>query len=406
MNIMKFDIPGIEDLDVNGKKILLRVDFNVPLSKDGSTITDETRITASLPTIQHLLNRGASLIIVSHMGRPKGKDDKSLSLQIVADRLQTHLKDAKVHFSPEAIGSEAEKHAAALAKGDVLVLENIRFYEEETAKDKKVREDFAKKITKMADIYVDDAFGAAHRAHASIVEFAEQLPAYAGFLLKKEIDVIQKILNAPERPFVAIIGGSKVSSKIAVLENLITKVDTILIGGAMAYTFLKARGLETGTSLVEPDFFTAAHQILEKADYHKCKILLPEDHVTASEFSEKGKIKKTTDKNIPDGFMGMDIGPKSIDSYTKAIKDAKTVLWNGPMGVFEMDSFAQGTVEVAKAMAKVKGTTVVGGGDSVFAAAKAGVTDKMTHVSTGGGATLEFLEGKELPGVKILDKKK
>lgn len=382
----------------------MRVDFNVPLDKETGKITDETRIVATLPTIEYILGKGGALIIMAHMGRPKDENDKSLSLKVVADRLQEHLKNSSVQFSPQATGAEAEKMASALENGNVLILENIRFYPAETSKDKAEREKFAKGLTKMADIYVDDAFGASHRAHASIVECAEQLPAYAGFLLKKEIDILQKMLNNPERPFVAIVGGSKVSGKLDVLQNLITKVDTILIGGAMAYTFLKARGLEVGTSLVETDYLSAAHQVLEKGDFHKCKVLIPEDHVISNEFSEKGKIKKTSDKNIPDGFMGMDIGPKTADIYAKAIKGAKTVLWNGPMGVFEMDSFAKGTLEIAKAMAKVNGTTVVGGGDSVFAVTKSGVADKMTHISTGGGATLEFLEGKELPGVKVLSK--
>ncbi len=399
---MSMNMPGIDDLEVKGKKVFVRVDFNVPLDKATGAITDDTRITASLPTLEYLLNRGGALVLVSHMGRPKEGFDKSLSLEKVATKLQTYLKKNNVSFCDEAIGDKAAKAVAALEAGQVLLLENIRFYKEETSKEEAVRSAFAKKLMKGIDLYVNDAFGAAHRAHASIVECAKLVPAYAGFLLKKEIEVLETILTRPERPFVAVIGGAKISSKLAVLENLLPKVDAILVGGAMAYTFLKARAIETGSSMVEKEFLSAAFQIVDKAVYLQKELYLPEDHIISTEFSAKGKIKKTSDKNIPDLFMGMDIGPKTIDRYTDIIKKAKTVLWNGPMGVFEMDEFAKGTIAIAKAMAKVKGTTVVGGGDSVYAVNKAGVAHKMTHISTGGGATLEYLEGKQLPGVAVL----
>ncbi|MCB1199361.1 MAG: phosphoglycerate kinase [Leptospiraceae bacterium] len=395
-------VPGIETLEVNGKKVLVRVDFNVPLDKKTGEITDTTRITASLPTLEDLLNKGASLILISHLGRPKGVRDESLSLAKVAEKLQTLLPSIKVHFCSESIGKSASEMSANLKRGEILLLENIRFYAQETSKEKPERIKFAKELTSMADAYVDDAFGACHRAHASIVECAELLPAAAGHLLKKEIQILQSLVTKPERPFVAIIGGAKVSSKIAVLENLIQKVDSILIGGAMAYTFLKSRAIDVGTSLVEKEQLSPAFQIIDKAGYYQKNFMLPEDHVIASEFSERAKIKKTSNKTIPPTFMGMDIGPKTIEKYEKVIKEAKTVLWNGPMGVFEMKPFAAGTMAMAKAMSKVKGTTVVGGGDSVAAVNLAGLGGKMTHISTGGGATLEFLEGKKLPGVEVL----
>lgn len=396
-------LPSIEQADVAGKKVLLRVDFNVPLDKKTGAISDDTRMVKTLPTIELLLNRGAALILISHLGRPEKKGDPALSLEPVAAHLGKLLPGRTVLFAAEAIGPVAEELAGKLKAGELLVLENIRYYDEETSKDEKVRAEFAKKLCKLADVYVDDAFGAAHRAHASIYECAKLLPSYAGLLLKKEIDILQKLMTDPPRPFVAVIGGAKVSSKLAVLENLITKADSILIGGAMAYTFLKSRLIDVGNSMIEKDYLSQAFQIIDKASFNKRELLLPEDHVVSSEFGEKGKIK-TVKKSIPDGFMGMDIGPKTIDRYTKVIKGAKTVLWNGPMGVFEMKKFSAGTFAIAKAMAKVKGTTIVGGGDSIFALTQAGLEDKMTHVSTGGGATLEYLEGKKLPGVEALMK--
>lgn len=395
-------IKGIESLDARGKKIIVRVDFNVPLDKTNGNITDDTRIQKALPTIDHLLKNGAALILVSHMGRPKGQKDEFLTMKKTSDRLSEILSDVKIHFSENAIGKEAEEKAAQLQSGEILVLENIRFYSEETSKDKLERQKFAKALAKLGDVYVDDAFGSCHRAHASIVELAELLPAYAGLLLKKEIDMLETILKKPQKPFVAIIGGAKVSSKITVLERLIEKVDVILIGGAMAYTFLKSRLINTGSSMIENEFLSKAFQIIDKAHYHETKFLLPEDHIIANEFSEKAKTK-TSSKEIPEGWMGMDIGPKTIDKYTKMIKEAKTILWNGPMGVFEMQPFAKGTNSIAKALTKMKGISVVGGGDSVSAVKNAGVEDKITHVSTGGGATLEYLEGKTLPGIAILE---
>lgn len=396
-------LPSIEQVDFSGKKVLLRVDFNVPLDKATGAISDDTRIVKSLPTIELLLSRGAAVILVSHLGRPERKGDPALSLKNVATHLGKLLPGRKIEFASEAVGAIPEKLAAELKAGEILVLENIRYYDEETSKDEKVRTEFAKKLCKLADIYVDDAFGAAHRAHASIYECAKILPGYAGLLLKKEIDVLEKLITNPPRPFVAVIGGSKVSSKLAVLENLVLKADAILIGGAMAYTFLKSRLIEVGNSMVEKDYLSQAFQIVDKAAYNKHELILPEDHIVSSEFGEKGKIK-TVKRAIPDGFMGMDIGPKTRDRYASVIKKANTVLWNGPMGVFEMKKFSEGTYAIAKAMSKVKGSTIVGGGDSIFALTQSGLEDKMTHVSTGGGATLEYLEGKKLPGVVALQK--
>ena len=394
-------LPGIEHIDLKGKKVLLRVDFNVPLDSSTGRVTDATRIEKSLPTLELITKKGAAVIIISHLGRPMKKNDPSLSLKVVSETLAQKMPRHTVTFCPEVIGPVAENAAKALKGGDILVLENIRYYDEETSKEEKIRTDFAKKLCKMADIYVNDAFGAAHRAHASIFECAKILPAYAGLLLKREIEVLQNILSKPAKPFVAVIGGSKVSSKLAVLDNLITKADAILIGGAMAYTFLKSRAIEVGTSMIEREFLAQAFQIIDKAAFHQCELVLPDDHIVASDFSENGKIK-TVGKTIPDGFMGMDIGPKTAEKYAKIIKGAKTVLWNGPMGVFEMKKFSKGTFEIAKAMAKVKGSTIVGGGDSIYALAESGLEDKMSHVSTGGGATLEYLEGKKLPGVAVL----
>jgi len=402
-------LPSLDQFDVAGKKVLLRVDFNVPLEKAAAspgspqtaTIADDTRIVKSLPTIEQLIAKGAAIVIITHLGRPEKKGDPKLSVKPIAEHLAKLLPNTRVDFASEAVGPIPEGLAANLKPGEILVLENIRYYDEETAKDEKVRNDFAKKLCKLADFYCNDAFGAAHRAHASIYECAKLLPSFAGLLLKREIEVLEKIMTNPARPFVAVIGGSKVSSKLAVLENLVVKADSILIGGAMAYTFLKSRLVDVGNSMIEKEFLSNAFQIVDKAAFNKHELLLPEDHIVASEFSEKAKIK-TVKRFIPDGFMGMDIGPKTADHYAKVIKNAKTVLWNGPMGVFEMKKFSAGTFAIAKAMAKVKGSTVVGGGDSIYALKQSGLEDKMTHVSTGGGATLEYLEGKKLPGVEAL----
>lgn len=395
---MKTQISTIEGLNVDDKIVLLRVDFNVPFDKNTGEISDTTRIERSLPTIQYLLNDGAALVIMSHLGRPKGKD-KSLSLEPVAKKL-AELLNQEIDFSG-SIDQESVKKARQLKAGDILVLENLRYYKEETSKEIAERKGFAELLASHADAYVDDAFGACHREHASIFDIAKLLPSYAGLLLKKEIDILEMIFSKAEKPFVAIIGGAKVSSKIGVLDKLIKKVDSVLIGGGMAYTFLKARAIEVGNSLTEPDYYSKAFQIVDKADYHHCQLLLPEDHIAGSEFSEKAK-KKTVGREVPNGFMGLDIGPKTIDKYIKVIKNAKTVLWNGPMGVFEMKPFSKGTMKIAKALTKVKGTTIIGGGDSIAAVNQAGVADKMTHISTGGGAKLEFLEGRKLPGIEAL----
>jgi len=396
-------IQGIDSISDDSKRAILRVDFNVPLDSEGQ-ITDDTRIQKSLPTIEYLLGKkDLGIVLLAHLGRPKGSRVAKYSLKPVLEKLKQVLPKVNILFCDDVTSVQAKKQAKNLQPGEILFCENIRYYEEETSKDDNEREAFAKTISELGDVYVDDAFGACHRKHASIFDIAKFLPGYAGMLLKKEIEILESILKKPERPFVAIIGGSKVSSKIAVLKNLLNKVDTILIGGAMAYTFQKARALEVGTSMVENDFLSEAFQIVDKADYNQVEFKLPEDHIVASEFSEKGKIK-TSPKLISVGFMGMDIGPKTRDTYSKVIKNAKTVLWNGPMGVFEMDKFAKGTMAVAKALTKVKGTTVVGGGDSVYAIKKAGLEDKVTHISTGGGATLEFIEGKTLPGIAALEK--
>ena len=392
-------IPNIENLTVRDKRVVVRVDFNVPVDKDTGEISDTTRIERTIPTLQYLLNKGASLVLISPFGRPKGKD-ASLSLKKVSEALQTLMPGNKVLFAGN-ISEESVKQSKALQPAELLLLENIRFYKEETSKEKAERRKLAELLAKHGDIYVDDAFGACHREHASIVELAELLPSYAGLLLKKEVEILTKVLSNPERPFVAVIGGAKVSSKIAVLENLIKKVNTILIGGGMAYTFLKSRALNIGNSMTEQELLTKAFQIIDKADYHKCEFILPEDHIAGNEFSNNAKTK-TTGREIPSGYMGLDIGPKTIDRFTRVLKNAKTVLWNGPMGVFEMDKFSKGTLKIAKAISKVKGTTIVGGGDSILAVNQAGVADKMTHISTGGGATLEFLEGRSLPGVASL----
>ncbi|MDH5716077.1 MAG: phosphoglycerate kinase [Spirochaetia bacterium] len=394
------DLPNIKHAEVNGKKVLLRVDFNVPFDKNTGIITDETRIKKSIPTIEYLLNNGASVILISHMGRPNGKKDEQFSLVKVIDIIKKYIKQ-DIIFCEETTGEKAKSMAENLKSSEVLLLENIRFKAEETSKNKEERESLAKELSELGDIYVDDAFGCCHREHASIVELAELLPSYAGFLLHREIEMLDKVLTKPERPFVVVIGGSKVSTKIKLLETFVTKVDTILVGGAMAYTILKARLLEIGSSLIEREFLSNAFQLVDKASYHKCQFVLPEDHIIADEFSENAKIKKTG-KEIPAGWMGMDIGPKTADKYEKIIKEAKTVLWNGPMGVFEMSKFDKGTMAVAKAVAKCKGITIAGGGDSYYAAKKAGIEDKITHLSTGGGAMLEYIEGKKLPGIQVL----
>ena len=387
---------SITDLDLAGKKVFIRVDFNVPI-KDGR-ITEDTRIRASLPTIQYALDKGATVILASHLGRPKGKPNPEYSLRPAAARLSS-LVGRPVVFAEDSIGEPAAS-AIASAPGGVVLLENLRFHAEEEKNDP----GFAKSLAELADVYINDAFGSAHRAHAStegIVRHVRQ--AAAGLLMAKEVEYLGRVLENPERPFVAILGGAKVSDKLEVIENLIPRVDALLIGGAMAYTFFKAQGLPVGRSLVEEDLVETARDLVRRAEARQLRFELPVDHLVAPKL-EAGAPSETlavTDPAIGDR-MGLDIGPKTVQSYRDVVLGAKTVIWNGPMGVFEIDQFATGTIEVAKAVASVKGTTVIGGGDSIAAVVKAGVADRITHISTGGGASLEFLGGRTLPGVEAL----
>lgn len=387
----------VKDADLKNKKVIMRADFNVPL-KDGK-ITDDTRIQAALPTIQYILEQeGASLILMTHLGRPKGEGfEPSFSLKPIALRL-SELLGKEVKMAPDCVGSETEALAKGLKAGDVLLLENLRFNKAE----KKNDEGFSGQLASMADIYVNDAFGTAHRAHASTEGIAHKLPAYAGFLIEKEIKFLGGVVENPVKPFVAIIGGAKVSTKISVLENLLPKVDTFVIGGGMAYTFLKVQGHSIGKSLVEEDYMNTAKSLLDKAAEKGVEIILPEDHVVAGEFSENAAAESVDDVNIPGDKLAMDIGPKTLAKVKDRIMNAKTIVWNGPMGVFEFDAFAKGTLEVANAVAQSSATSVVGGGDSVAAVNKFGLAPKIDHVSTGGGASLEFLEGKVLPGIDAI----
>ena len=387
----------IKEADLKGKRVVIRVDFNVPV-KDG-VVKDATRIKAALPTIKYILDEGASVVVMSHFGRPKGQKNPDFSMAPIAKEFEK-LLGRPVKLAPDVIGPEVEAEVKALKPGEVLLLENVRFYKEEEAND----EGYAKALASYGDIYCNDAFGTAHRAHASTEGISHFLPSYAGFLIEKEVKFMAPLLENPEKPFVAVIGGSKVSSKITVLESLVKTCDTIVIGGGMAYTFLSVLGKEIGKSLFEPDYVDTAKAFLAKAAEKGVKVILPVDHVCAAEFSETAAPVAVDDVNIPADLMGMDIGPKTVSLIVEEIKKAKSVVWNGPMGVFEFEAFSKGTGEVAKALAASDAISVVGGGDSVAAINKFGLADKISHVSTGGGASLEFLEGKTLPGIKALEK--
>lgn len=388
----------MNDVEVQGKRVFVRVDFNVPM-EDGK-ITDETRIKAALPTIQALVEKGAKVILASHLGRPKGEVKDEFRLTAVGERL-SELLGKNVQKLDESIGETVEKAVEAMQDGDVILLENVRFHKGEEKNDPALAESFAK----LADVYVNDAFGAAHRAHASTEGIAEYLPAVSGLLMEKELDVLGKALSNPERPFTAIIGGAKVKDKIGVIENLLEKVDHLIIGGGLSYTFIKAQGYEIGTSLLEEDKIELAKSFIEKAAEKGVKLHMPVDAVVANEFSKDAETKVVDIDQIPSDWMGLDIGPKTVEEYADVIKNSKLIMWNGPMGVFEMDKFANGTKGVAKAMAETNGYTIIGGGDSAAAVEKFHVADQMDHISTGGGASLEFMEGKELPGVVALNDK-
>ncbi len=386
----------VKDTQVAGKRVLVRADFNVPLNEAGE-ITDDTRIRAALPTIEYLRNQGAMVILCSHLGRPKGKVVEAMRLTPVAKRL-SELLQAPVTKTENCIGSEVERVAAAMKPGDVVLLENLRFHAEETENDP----GFAQQLAALADVYVNDAFGTAHRAHASTEGVAHYLPAVAGFPMKRELTFLGKALAEPTPPFVAILGGAKVSDKIGVIENLLPKVDYLIVGGGMANTFLKAQGHEVGESLVENDKLDLAKDLLKRAGG---KLVLPVDVVVADAFAADARHNTVAIDRVPDNWRILDIGPKSVERFQKMLQTAKTVVWNGPMGVFEFPSFAAGTVAIAKALAGTTATTIIGGGDSAAAVKQAGLTESMTHISTGGGASLEFLEGKVLPGVAALQDK-
>lgn len=390
----------IEDIDVKGKKVLARCDFNVPL-KDGE-ITNDKRIVAALPTIKYLMEHGAKVILCSHLGRPKGEYKPEFSLAPVAKRLSEYLGvEVKLAEDAEVVGPNAKAMAAELKDGEVMLLENVRYRAEET----KNEENFSKELASLADIFVNDAFGTAHRAHCSTTGVAAYLPAVCGYLIQKEIKFMGGALANPKRPLVAILGGAKVSDKIGVIENLIDKCDTIIIGGGMAYTFMKYLGHNIGTSLLEADWVEKAGEMMKKAEDKGVKFLIPVDNKVGKEYDENTEAKVVSSDDIPDGWMGLDIGPETQEVFANAIKCAGTVIWNGPMGVSEWDNFAAGTICVAKAVADSGAISIIGGGDSVAAVTKLGFADKMSHISTGGGASLEFLEGKDLPGICALQDK-
>lgn len=389
----------IEDIQVSGKRVLVRCDFNVPLDEN-KNITDENRIVGALPTIKYLMNQGAKVILCSHLGRPKGEFNPKYSLKPVAKRL-SELLGKEVVMAEDVIGESAKAAVAAMKDGDVVLLENVRYHKEEEKNDP----EFAKALASLADIFVNDAFGTAHRAHASTAGVADYLPAVAGYLIQKEIEVMGKALSNPERPFIAILGGAKVSDKIGVIENLLDKVDALLIGGGMAYTFLKAKGYKIGNSICEEDKLDLARKLMQKAEEKGVDLLLPVGSIVADEFKPDANSMYVPSDAMPDGWMGVDIGHITVEKFANVIKKAKTIIWNGPMGVFEFPRFAEGTKEIAECVAKANAITIIGGGDSAAAVEQLGYADKMTHISTGGGASLEFLEGKVLPGIAVLDDK-
>ena len=396
---MNYNKKTVYDVSLQGKKVLLRCDFNVPQNKETGEITSDKRIVAALPTIRYLLEQGAAVIACSHLGKPKGEVKPKLTLAPVAARL-SELLGQRVIFAADTVGPDAQAKAAALKPGEVLLLENLRF----DIREEKNDPDFARALADLAEIFVSDAFGTVHRAHASTAGVAAYLPAYSGLLVDKELSIMGKALDDPKRPFVAVLGGAKVSDKINVINNLLDKADTIIIGGGMAYTFKKAQGYGIGKSLLEEDRLDYAREMIEKAEKKGVKFLLPVDNLAAAEFSADAE-SVTVENDIPDDLMGLDIGPKTVALFSEAVRGAGTIVWNGPMGVFEFDKFAGGTKAMARALAESGAITIVGGGDSAAAVEKLGFADKITHISTGGGASLEFLEGKELPGVAcLLDK--
>lgn len=391
----------VRDIDVKGKRVIVRCDFNVPLNGDGK-ITDDIRITSALPTISYLIDHGAKVILMSHLGRPDGEANVKYTLKPVADRLSELLgKEIRFISAPEVVNEEVIQAAQELPTGEVLLLENVRFRKEET----KNGANFSKELADLAEIFVNDAFGTAHRAHSSTAGIAEYLPAVSGFLIEKEVKFLGNAVENPERPFIAIMGGAKVGDKILVIENLLEKVDTLIIGGGMVYTFLKAQGYEIGKSILEADKIDLAAELLKKAEEKGVRLLLPIDVKAAKEFNNESESAEFDCNQIPADWMGLDIGEKSISLFSDEIKKAKTVIWNGPVGVFEMPNFAKGTIKIAEALADSDAVTIIGGGDSAAAVEQFGLADKMTHISTGGGASLEFLEGKELPGIAVLQSK-
>ena len=394
---MNYNKKTVKDIDVKGKKVLLRCDFNVPQDKETGAITSDKRIVAALPTIRYLLEQGAAVIACSHLGKPKGERKESLTLAPVAKRL-SELLGQEVVFAGDTIGEDAKAKAAALGGGEIMLLENLRF----DIREEKNGADFAKELASLAEVYVSDAFGTVHRAHASTEGVSHYLPAVSGLLVAKELEVMGKALDDPKRPFVAVLGGAKVSDKINVINNLLEKADTIIIGGGMAYTFSKAQGGEIGNSLLEADKLDYALEMIQKAKDKGVKLLLPVDTVCAKEFAADSEPETVEAGKIPADRMGMDIGPKTVELFCGAVKDAGTIVWNGPMGVFEFPAFAVGTKAMAKALAESGAVTIIGGGDSAAAAEQLGFADRITHISTGGGASLEFLEGRELPGVACL----